>query len=126
MKLICNFVGLLASLWQFPLANLPSSNDSTPSSRNGTAVAHCSSLEVGPESEVDIQHEGEIGSLIHVFSHLKLTMYVHLFNIELQEGFRVKDLLKNTPTEKKWVEEATVDDENLWTGMRRVWHLAQT
>ena len=51
-------------------------------------------------------------------------MYVHLFNIELLEGFRAKDL-KDTPNETKWVEEATVDEENLWTGMRRVWHLAQ-
>ncbi|KAF2010362.1 hypothetical protein BU24DRAFT_427495 [Aaosphaeria arxii CBS 175.79] len=116
--------GLLASLWQFPQRTL-STSDNTTSGRKASAVDYVSTLEVGnlDEHADSIQHVGEIGSIVHVFSHLKLTMHVQHFQIRIAVSESLADSEKGTPKRAKWVATEAMDEETLSTGMRRCWDL---
>lgn len=64
-------------------------------------------------------HLQELGSLVHVFTHLKLTMHVVHLKFEI-----AGKLLEETPG-RKWVETGKMEGETLSTGMRRCWDLVK-
>jgi A/G-specific adenine glycosylase len=71
----------------------------------------------------------ELGTLVHVFSHLRLTMHVQHFRIErgevkeeAEEGLGGEKGGKGKLA-RKWVDEEDVLGETLSTGMRRCWEL---
>ena len=74
------------------------------------------------------RHVGEVGEIVHVFSHLKLRMWVERFVVEGVEGDDGgekggKRKVKAGEEEKatKWVATSGVDGETLSTGMKRCW-----
>jgi len=73
------------------------------------------------------QHITELDSLLHVFTHIKLTMHVHLFRISLDVdgGPAVLSSASTAPSSRKWVATESMDDETLSTGMRRCWDLVK-
>ncbi|KAF2451127.1 DNA glycosylase [Karstenula rhodostoma CBS 690.94] len=106
--------GLLASLWQFPQQTLPPAIKHTAASRKATARAYVESLGLG---SLDGRDARELGSLVHVFTHLKLTMYVVHIGLET-DG----EILEGAPA-RKWVATEDMGGETLSTGMRRCWEL---
>ncbi|KAF2684192.1 DNA glycosylase [Lentithecium fluviatile CBS 122367] len=119
--------GLLASLWQFPQHPLPTTPASdTPGTRKSSAQKCISSLDIGDVDMREATHVAELGNLVHVFSHLRLTMHVQHFRISQD-----KETTKQRPREnttpglpaRKWVDTDAMDGETLSTGMRRCWGL---
>lgn len=106
--------GLLASLWQFPQQTLPPDTPHTAASRKAAARAHVARLGLG---SLDGSEVREIGSLVHVFTHLKLTMHVVLVGVET-EG----EVGEGKPA-RKWVATEDMAGATLSTGMRRCWEL---
>ncbi|KID70188.1 A/G-specific adenine glycosylase, partial [Metarhizium hybridum] len=106
--------GLLAGLWEFPSKTLPSKDDyATTKQRTALAKAHMKTLLGG----VSPKHMGELGSVPWLFSHLKLTMHVHLFRLgengaECGIGDRAR-----------WSD--NVEGESMGTGMRKCWALVK-
>ncbi|KID72709.1 Adenine DNA glycosylase [Metarhizium brunneum] len=106
--------GLLAGLWEFPSKTLPSKDDyATTKQRTALAKAHMKTLLGG----VSPKHMGELGSVPWLFSHLKLTMHVHLFRVgengaECGIGDRAR-----------WSDD--VEGESMGTGMRKCWALVK-
>ncbi len=112
--------GLLASLWQFPQTTL-STSDTSASARKSTAQGFVSELELGPTATTKAKHQAEVDTLTHVFTHLKLTMHVHHFRLDLPE-----DPVPSADTPKRqWVESDAMDNETLSTGMRKCWDLVK-
>jgi A/G-specific adenine glycosylase len=74
-----------------------------------------------------INHVKELGSATHLFSHITLTMYVHVFEIvERSRKSRIARSVKNTMKAvehrpRKWSSQEKIENENIGTGMRRCW-----
>ncbi|ETS79482.1 hypothetical protein PFICI_09335 [Pestalotiopsis fici W106-1] len=105
--------GLLAGLWEFPSLLLPEAKETTTKSRKETATKFVHEL-VGNE----VKHVGELGSIPWLFSHIKLTMHVHLFVLS-DEKSADAELGKRS----RWSDD--VDSESMGTGMRKCWTMIQ-
>lgn len=120
--------GLLASLWEFPTLTLPTSNDSTPKARKvkGTDFV-CGSLLPGVDHS-SIRCKGEVDSLTHVFSHLKLRMHIVRFEADLADdegGAAGAEGVQSPESRRKWCTEDEVEAESMGTGMRNCWALVK-
>ena len=105
--------GLLAGLWEFPSKTVSAA--AKKPLRTKLATAHVGDLGVEQATYV-----GDLGSVPWLFSHLKLTMHVHLF--ELPED--CSDLPESTATER-WATIDEVEEESMGTGMRKCWALVR-
>jgi A/G-specific adenine glycosylase len=65
--------------------------------------------------KASIKYVGDMGSVPWVFSHLKLTMHVHCFQVE--DG--PDDVVVADRT--RWADVTGVDEETMGTGMRHCW-----
>ncbi|KAK4247479.1 DNA glycosylase [Corynascus novoguineensis] len=107
--------GLLAGLWELPSHIL--SNESTPEARKASAEAYVAKL-VG-KGQVPPMHAGEIGTIPWVFSHLKLQMHVHFFNVEDDKGS------PRLGPRERWATASNIDAESMGTGMKKCWSLVK-
>lgn len=112
--------GLLASLWQFPQTTL-SGTDTTAAHRKALAQKYLSSITAG---DVDFNKARFIASfdpLVHVFTHLRLTMHVHLYQIT--DKIEAGSLICSGAPARKWVDTNCMAHETLSTGMTKCWEL---
>ncbi|KAK4234728.1 A/G-specific adenine DNA glycosylase [Achaetomium macrosporum] len=120
--------GLLAGLWELPSHTLPKTNDSTSKSRQTEAITFVLGLFV--ERKRDAKSRGsctiafgnfeELGSVPWLFSHLKLTMHVHLFQVHDGAG-------TTEPGDRyRWASVAEIDKESMGTGMKKCWSLVKS
>ncbi|KAK1750448.1 g-specific adenine glycosylase [Echria macrotheca] len=118
--------GLLASLWEFPSHILPVSNGSAAKARKTVAVESVDGLVASTQNSgkrkraetSTARYLGELGSVPWLFSHLKLTMHVHLF--EVDEGSRIPEGPRS-----RWASPEEIDKESMGTGMRKCWTLVK-
>ncbi|PWN35505.1 DNA glycosylase [Meira miltonrushii] len=111
--------GLLAGMWEFPSNTLPDTNDSTSKDRKKRAVDFLKTiLSEGNLSEKPVAN-GELGSVPWLFSHLKLTMHVYLF--EIDESTSALNGARNA----RWASHDEVEAESMGTGMRKCWSLVK-
>lgn len=122
--------GLLAGLWELPSYILPDSNDSSTKSRKTKAVSYASGLVKGTKArgaggsqKPALRYLGEIGSVPWLFSHLKLTMHVHLFELDdVQDSSKP---LSEADAHQRWASLEDIDMESMGTGMRKCWELVK-
>lgn len=113
--------GLLAGLWELPSYTMPEM-DQSANIRKRKAVAYVADL-LGLKAESHLHHIGEIGTVPWLFSHLKSTMHVHLFEID---GAGAKSAREATKSSRfKWVSEESLNDESMGTGMHKCWSLVK-
>ncbi|KAL5406209.1 hypothetical protein PMIN03_007958 [Paraphaeosphaeria minitans] len=108
--------GLLASLWQFPQQTLLPADKQTPASRKATARNYVASLGLGSLDGGEVR---ELGSPVHVFTHLKLTM--HVVHVGLEGA--AEGATSEGKTARRWVAAEDMAGATLSTGMRRCWEL---
>ncbi|TDZ24885.1 Adenine DNA glycosylase [Colletotrichum orbiculare MAFF 240422] len=108
--------GLLAGMWEFPSHTLPAASSNTATSRKKDAQAYVAGL-FGGSQKPKLRHLGELGSVPWLFSHLKLTMHVHLFEVDGPKE------LASSHARHRWASADEVEDESMGTGMRRCWAL---
>ncbi|KAJ4404228.1 hypothetical protein N0V82_010532 [Gnomoniopsis sp. IMI 355080] len=115
--------GLLAGMWEFPSDILPDSSKSTAVLRKQRArkfVTGLFNLDDDVNAvEVDLEYAGELGSVPWVFSHLKLMMHVHLFQLNSSDEIALAD----GPCPRRWATPELVEGETMGTGMRQCWKL---
>ncbi|KAG5914469.1 hypothetical protein E4U53_004639 [Claviceps sorghi] len=111
--------GLLAGLWELPSKSIDAETCSR-AQRAETARAHVLNL-LACNGRADVTHVGELGSVPWVFSHLKLTMHVHLFRLVSEGGIDLDASLAGRPA--RWT--ADVERESMGTGMRKCWELVK-
>lgn len=112
--------GLLASLWQFPQTTL-STSDTTAALRRTSAQKHVSSLTAGGIDMAKARHVASFDPLVHVFTHLRLTMHAHHYRIS--DTTEAGGLTCSGAPARKWVDTSCMDNETLSTGMRKCWEL---
>ncbi|RFU81899.1 g-specific adenine glycosylase [Trichoderma arundinaceum] len=112
--------GLLAGLWEFPSKLLEPSAKVEKKTREQLALGYASGLLHGgkPGKKPKIAYEGELGSVPWLFSHIKLTMHVHLFSV----GDDVV-VAEDDEQPRRWVSD--VDAESMGTGMRKCWDMVR-
>ncbi|KAF7549677.1 hypothetical protein G7Z17_g6232 [Cylindrodendrum hubeiense] len=119
--------GLLAGLWEFPSNILQDSDDnSTTKLRRARATDFVSDLITQDKTSqgAQLKHVRELGSVPWLFSHIKLTMHVHLFTLETEEDC-VEDAATKANARQRWASPDAVDSESMGTGMRKCWELAK-
>ncbi|KAI4643370.1 uncharacterized protein J4E78_009839 [Alternaria triticimaculans] len=113
--------GLLASLWQFPQNTLTASHK-TPQQRKTSAQQYISDLDAGAADMSKARFVASFPPLVHVFSHLRLTMHTYQYRIDADKAGDIELTCKGPPT-RKWVDSKAMDNETLSTGMRKCWDL---
>ncbi|KAF2639641.1 DNA glycosylase [Massarina eburnea CBS 473.64] len=103
----------------FPQTTVSASNTA---SRKSSAKKFVDGIEAGDTDLASARYVAELGSLVHVFSHLKLTMHVQHFQLEVGDD-EVGQLKVLGAPARKWVATEDMDNETLSTGMRRCWDL---
>ncbi|KAL7943314.1 DNA glycosylase [Trichoderma barbatum] len=115
--------GLLAGLWEFPSKLLEPSTKPDKKKRERLALEYVSDLIIGgkkSKTKTQISCEGELGSVPWLFSHIKLTMHVYLF--EVGEDAAVAE---DEEQPRRWVAGGDVDGESMGTGMRKCWDMVK-
>lgn len=105
--------GLLAGLWEFPSSTVVNAKEVKASQRKKLAKDFMAAV-----LDEDAEYAGELGSVPWLFSHIKLTMHVHLFKLEGTE-----DLGVGGTASGRW--SGDVDTESMGTGMRKCWDLVK-
>ncbi|KAK0658717.1 DNA glycosylase [Cercophora samala] len=109
--------GLLAGLWEFPSYILPASNDSTAKGRKKQALDYVSGL-VGSTDG----YYGELGTVPWLFSHLRLAMHVHLFELDDTDE---SPLAAPPEPNYRWASSDEIEIESMGTGMKKCWSLVK-
>ncbi|KAJ4988482.1 A/G-specific adenine glycosylase, partial [Stagonosporopsis vannaccii] len=112
--------GLLASLWQFPQATL-SASETSAADRRASAQTYVSSLIAGGIDMAKARHIASFDPLVHVFTHLRLTM--HAYHYRITDKTEAESLTCSGAPARKWVGTSSMDHETLSTGMRKCWDL---
>jgi A/G-specific adenine glycosylase len=112
--------GLLASLWQFPQTTL-SAHDTTARDRKTSAQDYISTLDAGGVDMSNARFIARFDPLVHVFTHLKLTM--HAYHYRITDDVDADSLACTGAPTRKWVNTDSMDGETLSTGMRKCWEL---
>ncbi|UNI19356.1 hypothetical protein JDV02_005543 [Purpureocillium takamizusanense] len=142
--------GLLAGLWEFPSLILDdgNSNDDDDNNNGGgggggphgarrrteLAEAHAAKMlsktmttttrSSASRGKNQLRHLGELGSVPWLFSHLRLTMHVHLFAAPEGADYNNNNKVaggKSRPL--RWSDD--VDGESMGTGMHKCWALVK-
>ncbi|KAF4119414.1 A/G-specific adenine glycosylase [Geosmithia morbida] len=105
--------GLLAGLWEFPSQAVDGQVTKQKQQRTRVAKSFVSSL---IKDDSGFKHKGEVGSVPWLFSHIKLTMHVHVFE---SESPQVE--LSGT---SRWSQDP--EAESMGTGMNKCWLLVKS
>ncbi|GAP90131.1 hypothetical protein SAMD00023353_0203950 [Rosellinia necatrix] len=116
--------GLLAGLWEFPSWIVPEDHERTAPADKRAAELYASgvldpSLKRKPSTHPKLRYAGKLGSVPWLFSHLKLTMHVFLFELECSKG----EFNTLPSADDRW--SGSVEEESMGTGMRKCWSLVQ-
>ncbi|TKY64030.1 A/G-specific adenine DNA glycosylase [Spatholobus suberectus] len=117
--------GLLAGLWEFPSA--PLDGETVPLARR-EAMDHFlkRNLKIDIRKTCNIVLREDIGEFVHIFSHIRLKLYVELLVLQLKGG--VDDLFKsqdNKTTTWKCVYSNALSSMGLTTSVRKVYNMVQ-
>lgn len=112
--------GLLAGLWEFPSCLLTETAGATAKSRKAGAFKFVEGLFKNGEGK-HVNYVGDLGSVPWLFSHIKLTMHVHLF--ELSDEGSSQCFENDFEKRSRWTDD--VESESMGTGMRKCWDLVE-
>ncbi|KAI0831619.1 DNA glycosylase [Hypoxylon sp. FL0890] len=117
--------GLLAGLWELPSAIIGEPHNSTANTRKKDAEKYVLSL-LSNKRTTRVKHVGELGSVPWLFSHLKLTMHVHLFELEgCVDGDEGVETGGGDGAQSRWSDAVALEEESMGTGMRKCWALVK-
>lgn len=125
-------LGLLAGLWEFPSHILHDPSDSNTSGPRRKHIAGefvaglldltTMSADTGSSKSTtawasNVKHMGELGSIPWVFSHMKLMMHVHVFQLEGNaKSTTLAQAQDATPS--RWADAESIEQESMGTGSR--------
>lgn len=112
--------GLLAGLWELPSCTLEATEAASMDQRKRAAQDYVHGLFKDSNPD-DLQYIGELGNVPWLFSHLKLTMHVHVF--ELLSGVDGSPSKAGGQQPRRWTKDA--GEESMGTGMQKCWTLVK-
>ncbi|KAL6909276.1 DNA glycosylase [Trichoderma evansii] len=114
--------GLLAGLWEFPSKPLETPAKVDKKKREQLSLEYVSGLLHGSKAgkKPKISYKGELGSIDWQFTHIKLTMHVHLFTVG-EDAMVTED---DGEHPRQWVVDVG-GFESMGTGMRKCWDMVK-
>lgn len=122
--------GLLAGLWELPSQELEFQS-TLAKDRKRIATTYVKSLIFGEDKEKKshgLKYCGEAGVVPWLFSHLKLTMHVHCFELNMDRGntcAMTGDRNSSTDMRWRWAFSEEIDVESMGSGMGKCWLIAK-
>ncbi|KAI0407019.1 DNA glycosylase [Xylaria palmicola] len=116
--------GLLAGLWEFPSWTVPEDYENTATAYKRASELYASGI-LDPTltskflTHPKLKYIGKLGSVPWLFSHLKLTMHVFLFELKCSNA----ELQTIPNIDARW--SGSVEEESMGTGMRKCWELVR-
>ncbi|XP_024628122.1 adenine DNA glycosylase isoform X3 [Medicago truncatula] len=114
--------GLLAGLWEFPSV-LVDGETAPLARRKATDCFLKKSLKIDIRKTCDVVLREDVGEFVHIFSHIRLKLYVELLVLQLKG-----DLLKSKDDETttwKCVESNALSNMGLTTSVRKVYDMVK-
>lgn len=115
--------GLLAGLWELPSYPLEDPKKVTSAERKKLAHNYVKDLlprDAAAAAYKCLEYVGDLGSVPWLFSHIKLTMHVHLF--KLRAATRAEAM--EDGHKSRWT--SSVESESMGTGMQKCWDLVKS
>jgi A/G-specific adenine glycosylase len=113
------YVANCATYRQFPQSKL--SATTTATSRKVAASEYLSSLNTGTTDMGTAQCVAAFPALVHVFTHIRLTMHVIHFAVSYDDIDEAN--INDESPARRWVETSSMSEQTLSTGMRKCWDL---
>ncbi|KAJ1265230.1 hypothetical protein BS78_08G063200 [Paspalum vaginatum] len=117
--------GLLAGLWEFPLVLVDEGKTDLLNRRKAMDKYLTKLLSIGMGCKSNVILREDVGVHIHIFSHIRLTMYVELMIINLKDGVDRLCKMDNDSTKLKFVNESSVESMGLTSGIRKVYNMVK-
>ncbi|KAK4447840.1 A/G-specific adenine DNA glycosylase [Podospora aff. communis PSN243] len=125
--------GLLANMWELPSHTLPKTTENLCKAREAASTEYVAELlSKGKKGSGDRKRKttqtaaldklrcgGEMATVTWLFSHLKHTMYVHMFE-DLSTG------QESSAHRSKWASIEEIEEVSMGTGMRNCWEVAKS
>ncbi|KAF8658021.1 hypothetical protein HU200_059483 [Digitaria exilis] len=117
--------GLLAGLWEFPLVLVDEGKTDSQNRRKAMDkyLTKLLNIDVGRKSDVILRED--VGEHVHVFSHIRLTMYVELMIINLKDGVDQLSKKEDDCTKLKFANKSSMESMGLTSGIRKVYNMVQ-
>ncbi|KAK1441415.1 hypothetical protein QVD17_07290 [Tagetes erecta] len=113
--------GLLAGLWEFPSVSLNGKTDLV-TRRRAVDDFLKKSFGLNFHRSSDIVSRDEVGEYVHIFTHIRLKMYIELLVLRSQDLHRKKD---KGLMPFKYVDAKTLETMGLSTGVRKAYNMVQ-
>ncbi|KAL5062376.1 hypothetical protein RYX36_024113 [Vicia faba] len=117
--------GLLAGLWEFPSV-LVAGETAPLARRKATDCFLKKDLKIDMKKTGNIILREDVGEFVHIFSHIRLKLYVELLVLQLKG--KVDDLIKSEDDETitwKCVDSNALSSMGLTTSVRKVYNMVQ-
>ncbi|KAL6641731.1 hypothetical protein ACP70R_019912 [Stipagrostis hirtigluma subsp. patula] len=117
--------GLLAGLWEFPLVLVDEGKTDLLNRKKeiDKYLKQLLNIDVGRKSNVILREY--VGEHVHIFSHIRLTMYVELMILKLKDDVDLLCTKGQDSTKLKLVSEASVESMGLTSGIRKVYNMVK-
>ncbi|KAL5711694.1 hypothetical protein ACHQM5_013950 [Ranunculus cassubicifolius] len=116
--------GLLAGLWEFPSVLVSGEADLTLR-RKAMDQYLKNSFNLDSKKKKNILSRDDIGEHVHVFSHIRLRMYVELLVLRLKGGANFLDDKKDSESSLTWkcLDGNSIKNAGLTSGVRKVYNM---
>ncbi|TVU43590.1 hypothetical protein EJB05_10071, partial [Eragrostis curvula] len=117
--------GLLAGLWEFPLVLVDEEKTDLVNRRKemDRYLKQLLKIDVGRKSAAILRED--IGEHVHIFSHIRLTMYVELLILNLKDNVDPVCKTVHDSAKLKFVDESSVESMGLTSGIRKVYNMVK-
>ncbi|KAL8549123.1 hypothetical protein ACS0TY_008110 [Phlomoides rotata] len=117
--------GLLAGLWEFPSVLIEGEAD-LPTRRKAIDIFLKQSFGLDLKRSCKIVLREEVGEYVHVFSHIRLKMYVELLSLRLTGGTTLLKKKQDSATIMwKYVDKKALSTLGLTSGVRKVYTMTE-
>ncbi|KAL6839805.1 hypothetical protein ACP4OV_030493 [Aristida adscensionis] len=117
--------GLLAGLWEFPLVLIDERKTDLQNRRKEMEKYLKQLVGIDTRQKTGVILREDIGEYVHIFSHIRLTMYVELMILKLKEDADQLCTKGQDTTKLKFVSEASVESMGLTSGIRKVYNMVK-
>ncbi|XP_071723806.1 adenine DNA glycosylase-like [Rutidosis leptorrhynchoides] len=117
--------GLLAGLWEFPSVMLDGETDSTVR-RKAIDQFLKKTFKLDPRKTHKISLREDVGEFVHIFSHIRLKIYVEILTLHLKDGSNgLFGKCDDKTLSWKCVDGETLSNTGLTSGVKKVYTMVQ-
>ncbi|GAB2282369.1 hypothetical protein Dimus_016915 [Dionaea muscipula] len=119
--------GLLAGLWEFPSVLLEHDYSDAVARRKTIDSFLSKSFNIDTGKTCDVILRDDVGEYVHIFSHIRLKMYIEFLLIHLKGGMNLSSIAPDNGTIAcKYVDNEELSSMGLTSGVRKVYSMVQT